>query len=79
MRLAIAGLAGPRRARVQIIDAQHGSPLAAWEAMGRPAFPTRHQIQVLRDAAALPDAIVRDLAQPVILPPHASPPVKVMP
>jgi xylan 1,4-beta-xylosidase len=79
MRLVIEGLNGPHRARIQIVDAQHGSPLAAWEAMGRPAFPTRHQIQLLRDAAALPDAIDRDLAQPLILQPHALALLKIIP
>jgi xylan 1,4-beta-xylosidase len=79
MRLAIEGLAGPHRARIQIVDAQHGSPLAAWEAMGRPAFPTRQQIQLLRDAAALPEAIERDPAQPLILQPHSLALVKIIP
>jgi len=30
--------------------------------MGRPAFPTRRQVQQLRDAALLPDATTEDLA-----------------
>jgi xylan 1,4-beta-xylosidase len=80
MRLTIAGLTGPHHARIQIVDAQHGSPLAAWEAMGRPAFPTRHQIQVLRDAAALPEAAEQDLAGLSLnLPPHALALVRIVP
>lgn len=67
VRLAITGLEGPSHARVQVVDSQHGSALAAWEAMGRPAFPTRRQIQQLRDAAILPDAAVQDLGNPATL------------
>jgi len=80
MRLAIAGLNGPQRARVSIVDAQHGSPLAVWVAMGRPAFPTRHQIQLLRDAATLPDAAEQDLATlSLTLQPHALALVRIIP
>ena len=80
MRLAIAGLNGPQRARVSIVDAQHGSPLAVWVAMGRPAFPTRHQIQLLRDAATLPDAAEQDLATlSLTLQPHALALVRIVP
>ena len=79
VRLDVTGLTGPHRARIQTVDAQHGSPLPAWEAMGRPAFPTRHQIQLLRDAAALPDAVEQDLTQPLTLQPHALALVRIVP
>src|ERR1700691_2383762 len=80
VRLAITGLAGPHRARIQVVDAQHGSPLAAWESMGRPAFPTRHQIQVLRDAAALPEATEMDFATlSLTLQPHALALLRIIP
>jgi xylan 1,4-beta-xylosidase len=79
MRLAIAGLTGPHRAHIRIVDAQHGSPLAAWEGMGRPAFPSRHQIQVLRDRATLPDAVVEDLPVSLTLQPHALALVSIVP
>jgi xylan 1,4-beta-xylosidase len=80
IRLAITGLAGPHRARIQVVDARHGSPLAAWEAMGRPAFPTRHQIQLLRDAAGLPDATDQDAANlSLTLQPHALALVRIVP
>lgn len=36
---------------VEMLDAQHGSALSAWESMGRPAFPTREQYEQLRHAA----------------------------
>ncbi len=79
MRLTVAGLTGPHRAHIRIVDAQRGSPLAAWEAMGRPAFPSRHQIQVLRDRATLPDAIVEDLPVSLTLQPHALALVSIVP
>jgi xylan 1,4-beta-xylosidase len=85
IRLAIGGLNGPHRARIQIVDARHGSALGAWEAMGRPAFPDRHQIQLLRDAATLPDAAAQDLTAgdpatlSVTLQPHALALIQVVP
>ncbi len=85
MLLSIRGLSGPHRARIQIVDAQHGSPLPAWEAMGRPAFPTRRQIQLLRDAAVLPDASRQELAPgdpatvSLTLQPHALALVEIVP
>jgi xylan 1,4-beta-xylosidase len=41
-------------ARVTIVDKDHGSPLEAYEKMGRPDSPTEAQIEVLSKAAALP-------------------------
>jgi hypothetical protein len=35
-----------------LLDANHGSALAAWQAMGRPAFPTQEQYERLRLAAS---------------------------
>ena len=52
--LHVKGLSGAPSARITIVDKEHGSPLPAWEKMGRPAFPTRTQIEALRKAAALP-------------------------
>ncbi len=46
----------PRTAQVTVVDAEHGSPLPTWEKLGRPAFPTREQIEALRKAAVLPAA-----------------------
>jgi xylan 1,4-beta-xylosidase len=50
------GLSAAPSARVTIVDKDHGSPLPAWEKMGRPVFPTLAQIRKLREAAALPAA-----------------------
>jgi xylan 1,4-beta-xylosidase len=52
--LVIAGLAPTAPVRIWALDAGHGNALAAFEAMGRPAFPSREQIEQLRQAAALP-------------------------
>lgn len=49
-----SGTPTPRRALISRVDATHGSPLPAYEAMGRPRFPTRAQIAQLRRAAQLP-------------------------
>ena len=52
--------------RIQIVDPQHGSALAAWEAMGKPDFPSREQQETLRKAAELGPPEIRPL-------PHANP------
>lgn len=62
-----------KTARIYRVDQDHGSPLAAYQAMGRPQFPTREQIEKLKRAAALPDPEVRKLDQGEIrlqIPPH---------
>jgi len=40
-----------RQATLQRVDDQHGSPLAEWARIGKPASPTREQIEALRRAA----------------------------
>jgi xylan 1,4-beta-xylosidase len=52
--LSIRGFHGQPQARVQMVDRDHGSPLATWEAMGRPDFPSLEQQMRLRLAAELP-------------------------
>jgi xylan 1,4-beta-xylosidase len=54
--LHFKGLRSEQSARVTILDKEHGSPLPAWEKMGRPAYPTPPQIAALRQAAAMPAA-----------------------
>jgi xylan 1,4-beta-xylosidase len=56
--IAVKGVAGRHRALVSRVDSTHGSLLAADDAMGRPADPTRKQIEELRRAAELPPAEV---------------------
>jgi xylan 1,4-beta-xylosidase len=44
----------PHRALISRVDSTHGSLLPAYQAMGRPPYPTREQIEQLRRAAELP-------------------------
>lgn len=52
--LVFKGLKGAHQAAVSRLDAGHGSVLAAYEAMGRPGYPTQAQIEKLRGSALLP-------------------------
>jgi len=70
--ISVKGLSGPRRAIVWRVDSTHGSPLAAYDAMGKPVDPTPKQIDELRRAAELPPpatAYFRDGKLTVVLPP----------
>jgi xylan 1,4-beta-xylosidase len=51
--LQLNSLVGHRRALVYQLDADHGSLMKAYAAMGNPADPTQAQIQSLRQAAQL--------------------------
>jgi xylan 1,4-beta-xylosidase len=53
IKLAIKGLKWPHRLLVHLLDRDHGSPLATWEKIGRPAWPTREEQAKLRAAAEL--------------------------
>jgi xylan 1,4-beta-xylosidase len=55
--LTLEGLAPEASGRQAVIfrlDPQHGSALATWEAMGKPAFPSPSQQKILREAGRLP-------------------------
>jgi xylan 1,4-beta-xylosidase len=54
--LAFSNLNGLKKVRIRKVDKDHGSALTAWEAMGRPPFPSREQQKTLRTAAELPAA-----------------------
>jgi xylan 1,4-beta-xylosidase len=72
--LRFRGVAAEKPARVTIVDPEHGSPLPAWEKMGRPADPTEKQIEELRKAAAMPAPKTYSLAKgelTLTLPAHA--------
>ena len=72
--LRFKGLSAARTARITIVDKDHGSPLPAWEKMGRPQNPTPAQIESLRRAAALPPSQPAKLTSgslTLTLPPHA--------
>jgi xylan 1,4-beta-xylosidase len=51
--IEIKGAKNRRRAAISRVDSAHGSALAAYEAMGRPTYPSREQFNLLRQAAAL--------------------------
>jgi xylan 1,4-beta-xylosidase len=53
IKLVIKGLKWPHRLLIHLLDGNHGSPLATWERMGRPEWPTREQQLRLRAAATL--------------------------
>jgi xylan 1,4-beta-xylosidase len=72
--LHFKGLSAAPSARITIVDKDHGSPLPAWEKMGRPASPTLAQIDELRKAAALPAVQTQTLKNgslTLTLQPHA--------
>jgi len=72
--LHFKGLSATRTAQITVVDKDHGSPLPAWEKMGRPQNPTPAQIESLRKAAALPPAQSEKLTNgslTLTLPPHA--------
>ncbi len=53
--------------RLQWVDPERGSSLAAWKQMGQPVSPTIEQIQKLREAAVLPASIDAPIDQPIVL------------
>jgi xylan 1,4-beta-xylosidase len=72
--LHFSGMKSGAGARVTIVDKEHGSPLPAYEKMGRPQFPSRAQIETLRKAAALPasqEQAIRNGSLTLTLQPHS--------
>jgi xylan 1,4-beta-xylosidase len=57
--LSLSGIGDLRQATIYEVDPNHGSALAAWEAMGKPDFPTREQQELLREAGRLPAPEIR--------------------
>jgi xylan 1,4-beta-xylosidase len=57
--LSFSGLGDLRQATIYQVDPEHGSALAAWQAMGKPDFPTRQQQEILREAGRLPAPEIR--------------------
>ena len=62
VQLHLNGIKRAAKCMVQIVDAQHGSPLAKWEAMGKPDFPTREQQKELMAAGTMPAPESRELS-----------------
>lgn len=74
VKLHFKGLSSPYSARITIVDKEHGSPLPAWERMGRPDSPTLTQIETLRKAGAMPSArsqVLTSSSLKLTLEPHA--------
>jgi len=66
-------MAVPLTARVSRVDSTHGSLLPAYDAMGKPAYPTVQQIAGLRRAADLPAPEVKQFVNgrlTLVLPPQ---------
>ncbi len=61
MTLSVSNPGKLRHARIWIVDRNRGSALTAWEAMGKPDFPSREQQRRLRQAAELSAPEVRAL------------------
>jgi xylan 1,4-beta-xylosidase len=61
LNLQLNGLDGRKQIRVSEVNDAVGSAIPAWEAMGKPASPTREQIADLHRAAKLPAATVSAL------------------
>ncbi len=61
-RLALRHIGGARHADIWVVDRDHGSPLAEWEALGKPSDPTPAQRKILLHAAQLPAPRVVPLA-----------------
>jgi xylan 1,4-beta-xylosidase len=53
VHVTVSGWSGTPRYHVEILDRDHGSALAAWQAMASPASPTREQYEQLRHAATV--------------------------
>ncbi len=58
------------RARMQVVDPDHGSGLMAWQETGSPVSPNREQIQRIRMLAALPNAVDVDATNGITVAPE---------
>lgn len=61
--LELRGLRAGASLRMTLIDDEHGSSLSAYEAMGRPRYPSAAQVAALNRAAELPAAHTLKLAR----------------
>ncbi|MDE3179689.1 MAG: glycosyl hydrolase family 39 [Acidobacteriota bacterium] len=61
-RLGFRNISGAHTAVEWVVDRDHGSPLSAWEAMGKPRFPSPGQLTILRQAGGMPAPSVVQLA-----------------
>jgi xylan 1,4-beta-xylosidase len=78
----LKGVADGTYAVIQRVDAAHGDTLDAWKKMGSPRFPTREQIEALRQASEIgaPEEVpVRDGRLTVTMPPMGLAVIQVQP
>jgi xylan 1,4-beta-xylosidase len=61
--LHFQGVPGAATVHVTVVDGEHGSPLPAYEKMGRPQLLTEEQIKTLRQAAAMPQTRTEKLSK----------------
>ncbi len=54
-----------KKYQVQMLDPAHGSALAAWNAMGKPATPSLAQIAKLKEASRLTPPVEHSLSEPI--------------
>jgi xylan 1,4-beta-xylosidase len=59
--IKFTGKSPPRKALIYRLDSANGSLIPAYEAMGRPIYPTQKQITELRRAAELPKSEIKAL------------------
>lgn len=73
VKLEIKGVKPGRTALIHRLDDDHGSLLREYEEMGKPAYPSRQQIESLRKAAQLTSAEKQKLSGgtlDLVIPPH---------
>ncbi len=63
VQLQLNGLNGRRQVTVREVNRKVGTAIPAWEAMGKPQYPSREQISELRAAAELPKPVTHALAE----------------
>jgi xylan 1,4-beta-xylosidase len=59
--LRFKNVGSARRASISRVDREHGDPHPAYEKMGSPVYPTRAQLQKLRDAVELGAPEIQEL------------------
>jgi xylan 1,4-beta-xylosidase len=62
LQLSLNGYKGTRSVKITHVNGEAGCAQSAWKVMGSPKYPSRDQIEKLREAAELPAPEVRSLA-----------------
>ncbi len=64
VRLKLSNSAA-KKYQIQMLDPAHGSALAAWIGMGKPATPSQVQIAKMKEASRLAPAVERSVSEPI--------------